>query len=46
MEINIDACALEREIDMHMYHLYNLTLEEVRIIDPTITEEEWKRSGT
>ena len=44
MEINIDTCALEREIDMHMYHLYNLTLEEAHIIDSIITKEEWKKS--
>ena len=35
---------LEREIDLLVYHLYNLTLEEVRIIDPTVTEEEWKKT--
>jgi hypothetical protein len=34
---------LEREIDLLVYHLYNLTLEEVHIIDPAITEEEYNK---
>ncbi len=38
-----DTSILEQEIDLLVYHLYNLTLEEVRIIDPTVTEEEYRR---
>jgi hypothetical protein len=39
-----DTSKLEREIDLLVYQLYNLTLEEVQIIDSTVTEEEWKKS--
>lgn len=37
-----DTTALEREIDLMVYHLYNLDFEEVLIIDPTVTEAEFK----
>jgi hypothetical protein len=33
----------ERQIDTMVYHLYDLTIEEARIIDPTVTEEEWEK---
>ncbi len=38
-----DTSVLERENDLLVYHLYNLTLKETRIIDPAITEEEYKK---
>jgi TaqI-like C-terminal specificity domain/Eco57I restriction-modification methylase len=38
-----DTSIYEREIDTMVYHLYNLSLEEARIIDPTVTEEEWEK---
>jgi len=37
------SSVLERKIDLLVYHLYNLTLEETHIIDPTVTEEEYHR---
>lgn len=42
---SIDISSYEDEIDMIVYHLYNLSYEEVLIIDPetTITEEEYNR---
>lgn len=38
-----DISAEEREIDRLVYHLYNLTYDEVKIVDPEtpITEEEY-----
>lgn len=42
---SIDISSYEDEIDLIVYHLYNLSYEEVLIIDPatTITEEEYNR---
>lgn len=39
-----DTDVLESEIDLHVYHLYNLTYEEVLIIDPEtpITREKYE----
>ena len=34
---------LERTIDILVYKLYELTLEDSQIIDPTLTQEEWDR---
>lgn len=39
---NQDTTALEREIDLLVYALYDLTLDEVHIIDKTVTEEEYR----
>lgn len=33
----------EREIDIRVYHLYNLTLTEAQLIDATLTEEEFNQ---
>lgn len=36
-----DTSAEERQIDLLVYRLYNLTFEEAKIIDNTLTEEEF-----
>ena len=33
----------EREIDIRVCHLYNLTLTEAKLVDATITEEEFNQ---
>lgn len=33
----------ERQLDIMVYHLYNLTYEEAKIIDATLSEEEWEK---
>ena len=38
---NIDTLNLEREIDILVYKLYELTFEDSQIIDPTLIQEEW-----
>jgi len=38
-----DTSDLERKIDILVYKLYELTLEDSQIIDPTLTQEEWDR---
>lgn len=38
-----DTSSLERKIDILVYKLYELTLEDSQIIDPTLTQEEWDR---
>lgn len=42
-----DTATLESEIDLLVYHLYNLTYDEVLIVDPEtqITREEYERSN-
>lgn len=42
---DVDTSDIEREIDLKVYHLYELTFREVQMIDPSVTEEEWTRSG-
>lgn len=37
-----DTSALERKIDMMVYHLYGLTLEEARVVDASVGEEEFE----
>jgi len=37
-----DTSALERELDVMVYHLYQLTYEEAKIIDPELREEEYE----
>ncbi|MBI5476424.1 MAG: hypothetical protein HY964_06775 [Ignavibacteriales bacterium] len=39
-----NTTALEREIDLLVYRLYNLTYEEAKVIDPALSEEEFNRS--
>ena len=40
---NADTSAYEQEIDRMVYHLYSLTYDEIKIVDPNtpITEEEY-----
>lgn len=38
-----DTSKEERLIDVMVYHLYNLTYEEAKIIDATLSEEEWEK---
>ena len=40
-----DTTALEAEIDLMVYKLYNLTWEEVKIVDPefAMSEEEYEK---
>lgn len=40
---NKDTSALEKEIDILVYKLYELSYEEAKIIDPALTEEEYER---
>ncbi len=42
-----DTSALEAEIDLMVYHLYNLTHAEVLLIDPAfgLTEAEYEAAG-
>lgn len=44
-DVNADISFFENEIDHAVYHLYNLTYDEVLIVDPetTITREEYER---
>ena len=41
---NDDTTALEKEIDILVYKLYQLTYDEVKIIEPeiTLTEQEYE----
>ncbi|HPD66418.1 MAG TPA: class I SAM-dependent DNA methyltransferase, partial [Bacteroidia bacterium] len=38
-----DTTALERQIDILVYHLYELTFEEAKIIDPELSEEDFEK---
>jgi len=38
-----DISELERTIDILVYKLYELTLEDSQIIDPTLTQDKWER---
>lgn len=38
-----DTTSWEREIDIRVYHLYNLSFDEAKLIDKTLTEEEFNR---
>jgi adenine-specific DNA-methyltransferase len=38
-----DTTALEHQIDVMVYHLYKLTFEEAKVIDPGLQEEDWLR---
>lgn len=41
---NMDKTLLMKSgIDVLVYHFYNLTYEDAKVIDPALTEEEWKR---
>jgi len=37
------ANTLEKEIYLMVYHLYNLTIDEVHITDPAVSEAEYNR---
>ena len=37
-----DTSELEHEIDLVVYHLYGLSYEEMKVIDATLTEEEFR----
>lgn len=41
LDLQGDTLNLERKIDILVYKLYELTLEDSQIIDPTLTKEEW-----
>jgi hypothetical protein len=36
-----DTSVLERQIDLMVYHLYDLTYDEVKLIDETVSKEEY-----
>ena len=38
-----DTTKWERQIDLMVYHLYNLTYEEAKIIDAELSEEEFEK---
>ena len=38
-----DTTKWERQIDLMVYHLYNLTYAEAKIIDAELSEEEWEK---
>ena len=40
---NANTSRLEKQIDMMVYHLYNLNYKEAKIIDQELSEEELKR---
>jgi hypothetical protein len=42
-DTNANIVALEKQIDIMVYHLYNLNYEEAKIIDPALTEEEFDK---
>ena len=37
---------LESQIDLMVYHLYGLTYEEAKVIDPELTEEDYEKYAT
>ena len=39
-----DTSALEHQIDLLVYHLYDLTFEEAKIIDKSLTKEEFENT--
>jgi len=39
-----DTSGMERQMDLMVCHLYGLTLDESRIIDPTIREQEYENA--
>ena len=40
---NANTRKLEKQIDIMVYHLYNLTYEEAKTIEPKLTEEEFEK---
>ncbi len=40
---NADTSEMENEMDIRVYHLYNLSFEEAKLIDETITEKEFQK---
>lgn len=41
--LNKTTVQLERQVDVIVYHLYNLTYEEAKVIDPALNEEEFEK---
>ena len=41
--LSANTTSIERQIDILVYHLYNFTYEEAKVIDPALTEEEFDR---
>jgi adenine-specific DNA-methyltransferase len=39
----VDTTQLEHQIDIAVYHLYNLTYEEAKIVDPELSKEEFEK---
>ena len=39
---NADTSADEHKIDLLVYHLYGLTFDEAKVIDPELKEEEFE----
>lgn len=42
-DADVNTSDLERQIDLAVYHLYNLTLTEAQLIDNSVTEAEWDK---
>lgn len=42
-DLTTSTSKLEKQIDIMVYHLYNLTYEEAKIIDPELSEEEFAK---
>jgi hypothetical protein len=40
---NANTSSRERQIDIMVYHLYNLTYDEAKIIDAELSEEEFEK---
>jgi hypothetical protein len=40
---DVNTSDLERQIDLEVYHLYNLSFTEVQLIDNSVTEAEWNK---
>ena len=43
INLNANTSHWEREIDIRIFHLYNLTFQEANLIDETLTMEEFKQ---
>lgn len=42
-KLNESTFLLENQIDINIYHLYDLTYEEACIIDPNLSKEDWEK---
>jgi hypothetical protein len=43
VDTKANTTSKERQIDIMVYHLYNLTYEEAKIIEPELSEEEFEK---